>query len=133
MKTILALTMFLTIANVSFANVAPPTEYPNQVGEVMLIGTSVILGIANTGEMIGKAPSYWVGGLGVAAGASTLSLLAGENPRYEKGLFAAGVFSAATGLIALWQRHELNEQANHTSIIPGWSNGSLGLALVVDF
>lgn len=98
---------------------------------MLLIGSSAVLGLLNVTGLVTHRPSYLVGGASIASGAVALGLMAGENPRYEKGLFFTGVFASVTGLITVLERHEMNLAA--VSVVLAFTDESPGLALVLDF
>jgi hypothetical protein len=130
-KTILVLILLL-IASQTFANVGSPPDYPNEKAEMIFIGASVALSALNISGLTAHEPSYWLGGIGMGIGAVTLGLMTSENPRFEKGLFVTGTIAAATGLITVLQRRVL-DSSKSARLEPSWSNGSTGLAFVVDF
>jgi hypothetical protein len=130
MKTFMVV-LILLAASTAFANTAP--NYPNQDVEMFFIGASVGVSFINVIGITTAEPSYWLGGAGIAIGATTLLLMTGEHPRYEGGLFATGAIAATTGLINILQGRVLDTRDKHARLEPSWSNGATGLAFVVDF
>jgi hypothetical protein len=80
-----------------------------------------------------KSPSYWVGAIGIAAGATALVMRGQTDVVHENGLLCVGLMSGATGAITLRYRYVLNHSQSQARLEPSWHKGASGLALVVDF
>lgn len=132
MRAILCVISLLILAPRAQADVGTPDEPSNQTTGAIAIGTSIGASMLNLTTTVGKMPSYWTGGIGIGLGVGALALTAAEDPAYENGLWAAGVASITTGLMALRYRYVLNLRENHACIAPVWADGP-GLALVIDF
>ena len=111
---------------------ATPIE-PDDTAEVLSIAGSTLFTTGNVITIIGKTPSYWLGGLSIGMGVTTMLFAAADHPPHETGLWVSGTFAIATGFTALIYRHALNQPENHARLEPAWTHGSPGLALVVDF
>ena len=132
MKAILFIISLLVLAPGAFADVGTPDEPSNQTAGAAAIAASLTSSMLNITTAASGMPSYWMGGIGIGLGVGALALTAAEDPAYEKGLWAAGATSIASGLMALRYRYVLNLRENHACIAPVWTDGP-GLALVIDF
>jgi hypothetical protein len=128
MKIICAL-LVLFVVSPALADEAP--DYPNEVTESIFIGSSIAVSLVNAFGLVTTEPSYWLGGIGIGVGGTTLALMSAETTRYEEGLAIAGTVSVAVGFITMLQRRFLGTRHGHLE--PTSSNGSTGFALVLDF
>jgi hypothetical protein len=133
MKRILALMVVFFTPLPALATAMPPAEQPTETAEVITIAAGTVSGLFNAALMVEGSPSYLAAATGIGLGVAALALTAAEHPAHETGLFAAGSFAIATGLIAVWNRHVLDKRAGQARIAPTWNGGAPGVALVVDF
>jgi hypothetical protein len=133
MKRILALLVLFFTPLPALATALPPAEQPTETAEVITIAAGTVSGLLNASMMVEGKPSYVAAATGIGLGITALALTAVENPAHETGLFAAGSFAIATGLIAVWHRHALDRRVGQARIGPTWNEGSPAVALVVDF
>jgi hypothetical protein len=133
MKRILVLCILLIAATPAFATVANDEQPPTETTEMISIAVATGFGFANIAMMLSGEPSYWMGGLGIGVGVTALAMTSFKDPAYEMGLWVGGTVAITTGLIALRYRQVLNMREGQTRIEPTWTDGSPGLALVIDF
>ena len=133
MKTILAVLFITLIPLAALADVPPSPPEPSGTGEAIMIVVGTIATVGNVMTIATKAPAYWLGSLGAAAGVTALVMRGQPDAVHESGLLAVGLMGLASGTWALRYRYVLNHEATQARIEPTWHEGSPGLAFVVDF
>lgn len=126
--------LFLLITTVAaHATVAPSLSEPDdtQEGITMLVGTMST--VVNAAMIANKSPSYWLGALGIAAGATALVMRGQTDVVHENGLLGVGLVSVTAGAITLRYRNVLGHAQKQARLEPSWYKGSTGFALVIDF
>ena len=125
--------ILLLLSSSAFATVAPDKPEPNDTAEGVSIMVSTVSAVANIMSIAGQTPIYWLGGVGIAAGATSLALCFHEDVAHQGGLLLAGVAAIAASGIAMRYRYVLNQRPVEARLQPSWTHGSPGLALVIDF